>query len=331
MGYKKTLGTFLSIDGEHNITYYIYTPDGGDSEDEYVPPRAVLQLTHGMCEYIERYEEFAKFLTARGVIFCGADHLGHGASVSSPDDFGYFGGSYENLIDDQEQLRVIMRKRYRSLPYIMLGHSMGSFVARAYIAKYKSALDGVIICGTAGSKKNVGVGIFLSGLISKIRGGRHRSKLLHRAATSGYNSRFSSEKDERSWLSKSEDIRRRYDKDEKCNFMFTAEGYNELLRLIRGVTGEEWAKSVPQGLPTLLISGTDDPVGNYGKGIAEVEEWLCNAELYEIRVKMYPGCRHELLNEPESGEISEDILKWIEDVREGVIEARTQSVFPLQI
>ncbi len=323
MSYKKTKNTYKSSDNIHDIVYYVYTPEDG------IAPIAVVQLAHGMCEYVERYEDLAEYLTSHGIIFCGADHLGHGSTALSNDEFGFFGkeNGLDYVVSDIDLLRALMRKRYRMLPYILLGQSMGSFIARSYIVNYRDAIDGVILAGTSGGDKNINFGIMISGLISKLRGEKYRSKLLYSMSIGNYNKKFKNEKDSSAWLSSNMESRNKYKNDERCNFIFTAKGYNDMFRLLKYVTGPAWAANVPKNLPVFIISGSDDPVGNFGAGIADIESWLTEEELNELKVKLYPGYRHELLQETNCGEVYNDIYEWIESVREGVIAARTQSIF----
>lgn len=306
----------MSSDKEHNIVYYVYTPE--------IPPVAVLQIAHGMCEYTECYEEFAGYLTGLGIVVCGNDHLGHG-STALPEDRGFFGGTGggDHLVDDLEGLRAVMRRRYRNLPYILLGHSMGSFVARAYIIKYTDKLDGVILSGTSGGDVPLKFGLFVSGILIKLRGERYRSRWLKNLSSKNYNTRFKAEKDADSWLSKEVEIRHKYAGDERCNFIFTVRGYNDMFRLLQRVSSEEWAPSVPKGLPIFIIGGDNDPIGSYGNGIQMVCDRLQDAGIYDLTMKLYPGCRHEILNETERGTVYSDIYDWIMKVREGVLECRS--------
>ncbi|MHB1154798.1 MAG: alpha/beta fold hydrolase [Eubacteriales bacterium] len=314
MSYIKTTGSYLSADKEHMLDYYVWTPES---------PVAVLQICHGMGELMERYEDFAVHMAQRGIVVCGSDHLGHGSSVSA-EDRGFFGNSDGDvhLVDDVEGLRLLIRRRYRYLPYILLGHSMGSFIARAHMVKYKDALDGVILSGTSGGDDRIKFGLFLSGLMIKLRGGRYRSKWIKNMTMKGRNDRFKAEKCTSSWLTKDEKIRSRFDSDQRCSFIFTVRGYHDMFKLLRDVSAESWAPSVPKGLPIFIISGTDDSLGDYGKGVQQVCDRLQDAEVYDLSLKLYPGLRHEVLNEPERETVYSDIFDWIMRVREGVLECR---------
>ena len=318
MSYQKKSDTFLSSDGETAIAYYVYTPED--------TPRAVLQISHGMCEFIERYEDFAAFLCEHGIVVCGNDHKGHGASAASAEDYGYFGDKgIQVLTNDLDELRKIMRKRYRSLPFILMGHSMGSFISRDYMARYGNNVDGVILSGTAGKHKQIGLAIALSGMIRFFRGKRYRSSLIEKLASGKYNVRFAEEKDKYSWLTKDQAIRDIYRKDERCTFTFTVEAYHDMFELLKDINTDAWAQSVPKGLPVFLIAGEEDPVGAYGEGVKEVYSLLETIELNELKMKLYPGCRHELVNETERETVYQDIVEWIDGICEGVIKCRTQN------
>ncbi len=319
MAYTKTTGSFLSGDQKTNCAYYVYTPEQN--------PRAILQICHGMCEYVERYEELASYLTEKGFIVCGEDHLGHG-NTAAPEDYGYFGAEgYEGLIKNVETLKCIMRKRYRSLPYILLGHSMGSFIARQYVIDYPDGVDALVICGTNGGDQPIGAGIALTSLLSKLRGERYRSELVRSIAFKGYNSHFKSENDHYSWLSRDRENREKYAADPRCAFTFTLNGYLNMFRLLKAVSSEEWANEVPKGLPILIISGSEDPVGSYGEGVKLIYDRLNAAEICNLKIKLYEGARHEILQEINREEVFADLAEWMEETVEGIREARVQSNF----
>ena len=316
LSYTKTTGTFRSAGDVYDVTYYVYTPKD--------PPKAILQISHGMCEYIERYEPFISFMCQNSILVCGNDHIGHGKSIGTEDDLGYFGheGGDEAFAADLNELYNIMRKKYRRLPYILFGHSMGSFVCRDYIARFTDTVDGAIICGTSGINKMTGMGIRLASFLGKLRGERYRSKFLKNTAFKNYNSHFPGE-GEVAWLTKDKAIRDAYEKDPLCSFNFTAYGYRDMLTLLKRISSPEWAATVPQALPVFIISGEDDPVGDYGKGVGEVRCMLEDAELCNISGKLYPGDRHEILNETDRDQVWSDILEWVLETAKGAIECRT--------
>lgn len=313
---KKTTGSFRSNDNEHDIFYTVW-------EGEELP-RAIMQISHGMCEHHGRYEGFAEYLCSRGIVVCALDHLGHGRSVADRSELGYFGAkeSRHHLAADQDALRALMRKKYRRLPYVLFGHSMGSFVARDYITRYAENIDGAVICGTAGTNKMVGMGIKLADLICALRGRKHRSSMLRNTAFKGYNSRFPGEGDS-AWLSRDADVRAAYEADELCGYCFTAGGYAEMFRLLKSVSGPEWAARVPRSLPIYIIAGAEDPVGDYGNGVREVWGLLDDHEQCDLALKIYDGMRHEIHNELGREEVMEDIHAFVLRVADGAVECNT--------
>lgn len=307
-------GRFASSDGLHEIFYKVWEPTE--------PARAVLQISHGMCEHIDRYDGFARDLCDRGIIVCASEHLGHGRSVNDDSELGYFGGkgSHAFLADDLDKLRAEMRKKYRRLPYILFGHSMGSFVARDYIARYGENIDGAVICGTAGTNKLINIAIGLSNVIGGLRGKKHRSDFIRNLAFAGYNKNFPNE-GLTAWLTRDKAVRDAYDADPLCGFTFTVGGYNEMFRLLKDVSGAQWAERVPQSLPVFVVAGAMDPVGANGEGPREVYQLLCDRELTDVDCKIYDDMRHEIHNEIGRDEVIGDIADWALRVAEGVAEA----------
>lgn len=318
MEFTKKTGTFPSADESCDVAYYVYTPVG-------LNPKAVLQVSHGMCEYIERYERegFVADMTARGYVVCGCDHLGHGRTAPSEAELGYF-AEYQTLADNQKLLYELMRKTYRRLPYILFGHSMGSFVARDYIVRYGSTIDGVVLCGTSGtSKQPMGFGLFFTGLLEKLRGSRHRSRFVERLANMRRNDSWKAEKDSLSWLCDSKERRERYHDDPFCSFIFTVHAYNRLMRMLKYVTSDEWYEAVPKSLPVFIMSGALDPIGEKGEGVREVYDKLNDMELSELKLEIYENGRHELLNCSIRDKVIADLDSWADSVIDGVREMNT--------
>ncbi len=320
MSYTKIEGTFLSADQATQVHYVRYIPEGN--------PIAILQISHGMCEHIGRYEAegFVEALTAQGIVVCGNDHLGHGLTAPAESELGFF-KDYHHLVEDLHALNGIMRRTYPRLPYILFGHSMGSFVARAYMVTYAD-VDGVILCGTSAGNQPLGLAEALASLLRALRGDHYRSKLLKGLSFAGYNKAFTSERSCHSWLSAVPEVRARYEGDALSGFAFTATGYRELFRLLAFVSSDTWAAEVPLSLPVLLIAGDADPVGDNGEGVKEVYTRLEDHEVNELRMKLYPGGRHEIHNDVCREEVMGDIVAWVRQVAEGVVACRSYESIP---
>ena len=306
MSYIKDRITYPSADGKNTVAAYIFVPEGGEV-------RAVFQLCHGMCEYILRYEPFAAYLCAHGIAFAGNDHLGHGETAASADDLGYTVDA-KYMVEDVRTLTGLLKERFGAdTPFIFSGHSMGSFIARTYLARYgKDGIDAAIIIGTAGPGAPTGAGKAVARLIGAFRGDRYRSKLLKTMAFGSYTKRCPKGSSPSAWISRDDVLVARYDADPFCSYLFTVRGYIDLFTLLGGVSAKSWAGTIPKDLPILLTAGEEDPVGAYGKGVREVYQRLCDAGVKDVTLKLYPGDRHEILNEPDRETVYADMLAYVE-------------------
>jgi alpha-beta hydrolase superfamily lysophospholipase len=290
------------------VAYHIYEPVG--------EVRAVVQVAHGMCEYIGRYEEYAKHLCSRGIVLAGNDHPGHGDTPKREDGeiLGYFADGDAGIditLDAMYKMSEFLLDRYEDKPLVLLGHSMGSFLARLYLTEHSEYLDGAIIMGTGGPDAPTGAGIALANLIMLFCGGKHRSRLLCNIQQSGYLARCEKSEGKNAWLTRDGEIVRRYGEDEYCNYVFTSSGYRDLFTMLGQVSTPEWAKRVPTDLPILLISGEDDPVGSFGKGVAKVAAMLTSAGASRLTSVLIPGARHEVLNEIDRENTYALIDEWL--------------------
>ena len=297
--------SFLSVNKINTISGVIYVPDS--------KPKGILQISHGMCEYIDRYDRFMSFLANKGYIVAGHDHLGHGQS-SEEAEYGYFGAKdgYKNLVEDLHHMTLLVKAKYGNLPYVLLGHSMGSFIARLYLSDYSSELDGAIICGTGGPVPMSSEGIKLANFLCKKKGDFYRSSKLDRMLFGSFNDRIKPKRTPKDWLTRDASIVDKYLQDPKCMFTFTAAGFRDLMTLSTKVNISRWYESLSVELPVLLISGDMDPVGNYGKGVTKVYERLKKTGLKDVSMILYPGARHEILNELNFQEVYTDIENWIQ-------------------
>ena len=306
----KTEFTFKSVSGLADIHAAKYVP-----EDE-ASVKAVLQIAHGMAEHLERYEKFADALCERGIAVYINDHLGHGQSVSSKSELGYFGekDGYLNFVEDGKKLMEIAKSEFPGKPYIFFGHSMGSFVARLFTYKYAPELAGAVFCGTSGPNPAAGIAIHLASAIAKVKGTHHRSKLIDKLAFGAYNSKFE-KRTAFDWLSRDNEEVDKYIADEYCGFLFTAYGYRDLFSLLNTVPKKEWFEKFSKALPVLVISGEKDPVGEYSKGINVVCDNLKAAGKTNVTCKLYKDARHEILNEKACfAEVVEDVVSFLEGV-----------------
>ncbi len=303
---QKSVIQFESADGVNTVYGYYFTcPD--------VTPKAILQISHGMCEYIGRYEDFAGYMARGGYVVCGNDHLGHGATsdgINGTDGFFAEKDGRKYVLKDLYQMNALARAAYPGLPVILLGHSMGSFFARLYAVLYPDTIAGLLLSGTGGPNPAAGVGLTLTDLIIKTKGAKYRSKLVNDLAFGQYLKRVSNPKTPYDWISRDGEIVEKYARDPKCTFLFTASAFYDLMSVLRSVNRPEWARSVRRDLPVALFAGDGDPVGDYGKGVRKVYDALCEAGVSDLTLKLYPGARHEILNETNRAEVYADMLAW---------------------
>lgn len=301
---------FDSRDGINKIHAVRYTPD-----TENVT--CVVQIVHGMSEYVECYEEFAGFLTDRGIVVTGEDHLGHGKTVKKDGTLGYFceQDPATVVVRDVHRLKKMTQELYPGVPYVVLGHSMGSFMVRNYMCRYGKGVSAAVILGTGMYRKSVlRLGKVLAAIQKKIYGPKHVSKLLYKCVFGSNNKKCKPARTEMDWLCRETERVDRYLSDSLCGFSFTVNGYETLFELISRLYEKENLEKIPKELPVFIASGADDPVGEYGKGAERAYDSLKSAGLKNIQFKLYEEDRHELLNEKDRETVAQDIYNWIKDV-----------------
>ena len=253
--------------------------------------RAVLQLSHGMVEFIDRYRPLAEYLADRGILVTGHDHLGHGASIRTKEDYGYFAEPDGNraVLADLHAVTVLTKELYPNLPYFLLGHSMGSFYARQYLCEYGRELDGAIIMGTGFQPKAlVKVAKTLCRVLAAFHGWHYRSSLVANLSFMGYN------------------------KGLEGRFPCTLNAYYGMFSGILRLHDPAFLARMPKDLPLLFLSGDADPVGEQGKGVRRAIQSLKDAGVQNIESIFYPGARHELLVETNKLEVFADIAAWLD-------------------
>lgn len=298
---------FDSRDGDSRIHAVRYLPDTGEVT-------CVVQLVHGMAEYVERYEEFAQFLTDRGIVVTGEDHLGHGKSVKKDGALGYFceQDPATVIVRDVHRLKKMTQEMYPAVPYIIFGHSMGSFMVRNYIRRYGTGISGAILCGTG----TYGSGILNLGravvkLEKRWKGSDYVSRLVNSMVFGKNNKAFEPARTGMDWLSKDPEKVEQYMADPLCGFPFPLNGFETLFELIAGSNDRETLTRIPKDLPVFIISGDRDPVGKCGKGVRKAYDTLKAAGLSQVEMKLYEEDRHELLNETDRAVVMQDIYEWI--------------------
>lgn len=276
-------------------------------------PRAVVQIAHGMVEHIMRYDAFARYLNKQGFLVVGHDHRGHGKSISEKEGYGVFPQTSLALVEDLDSIYQRVKQAYPNLPYFLLGHSMGSFLVRLYARFYKPELNGLIIMGTGQISPWVSrVAMFLSGGFSVFSGHHYRSKFFHRMTLDKYMKVFSPKRLRADWLSRDRETVNQYMNDDMCQFLPSVGMYHEIFRFTYHACSKKGlSEMAPKTLPILLISGDKDPVGEFGKGILHLGYLLKMNDYQKVRVRLYRGARHEILNEINKEDVYRDITTWL--------------------
>ncbi len=308
---------YVSHTKKNNINAKLWTsskfgsPDNPGTED----PKAVIQIVHGMAEHIDRYDDFARYLVGRGFVVCAEDHVGHGGSVNGPEEYGHIPlkGGKNIMVGDVHTLHSMVARAFPDVPYVLYGHSMGSFIARAYIARYGDELAACVLSGTGNVPANMSkLGNTLARFIASIKGETYHSKLIDGMGAGGYGKKIENARTDLDWLSTDPAVVDAYIADDKCGFMFTLGGYTTLLDLTGEVVTPECAAKVPKDLPVFFVAGDGDPVGDMGEGVKAAAQLLRDAGVKTVDCKIYEGMRHEIHNEIGKDQVYDDIATWVE-------------------
>ena len=305
---EKTRGSFSSSEGSQTISYARWV--GSDAI------QGIMLIAHGMAEYIDRYDAFAEFFTERGWAVYGNDHLGHGMSALTEQDLGYFAdkGGADLVVRDIYTLYETALKEFPGRPVVLLGHSMGSFVARVFCNEYPDALNGAIFMGSGGRNPALAPGRAIAGIAKFILGGHSRSRFIDSLAFGAYNKKYENPKTTFDWLNTDGDKVMQYMDDPLCGYLFTLSGFCDLFTLTSRATRKGWTSNIPVDLPVLIVSGSEDPVGNFGKGVREIYSDLHQRGVTSLSMILYDGMRHEILNEPDCQRVRDDILEWCDQI-----------------
>lgn len=298
---------FKSSDGTSNIHVVKWIPEG--------TPVAIFQICHGMSEFIERYEELASYMAERGYLVVGHDQLGHGKTVASPEDYGYFAksGGSGKLVSDIFRLKGIITRDFPGIPYILMGHSFGSLLVREYIIRFRDGLDGVILMGNMNRmtvEAVFGKVLCEMSALTKKEKKRYRSQKIFDLVNGVFDKPF--EKDgevSNQWISSVKEEVELYNSYEETQFMFTVGAYEDLFDGIIEVNKSANIERIKKEMPILMLSGEDDPVGGMGKGVRALYKKYKNHDL-NVKLKLYQGARHEIIHDYCKQEVFKDIFKW---------------------
>lgn len=307
---KKTEFYYPSADGKTKIHALEWIPEK--------EPIGILQIMHGVTEYVLRYEDLAEYLTDKGFVVVGNDHLGHGKSIAEGAKPMYFGpkDSWQWVVKDVLTLQKMTKEKYPELSYYMLGFSLGSFVLRTYLIDYPGNLDGAIIMGTGQmAPVAIKIGKFMANKEAKKAGEENSTPAIHQLTFGTYNKIFAPNRTEYDWLCSNEKALDEYIEDPQRGGDFSAGLFRELLDGMLYSSNVKNIKKMDKNLPILLISGEKDPVGDCGKGVKLTKKALEKAGVKDISVKMYPGLRHDILHEEEKDQIYADIYNWLQSIK----------------
>ena len=305
-----------------NITSFTFPSSAGGTVlhgTQWTPdtaPRGVVQIAHGVAEHIGRYEDFARFLAQKGFVVVGHDHLGHGASLPAGGTAVYFADDrgWEHATDDIQALGLLVKAKYPGLPYFLLGHSMGSFLSRSLLIRYPGFVDGAILMGTGwNGQATITAGLALLGILAKNQGRRATSPLANQLAFGGYNKAFAPNRTNWDWITADPAGVAAYMADPLCGGDATIGLLQDLLGGLRFNQNRTHLALMDPDTPILLISGGDDPVGAMGKGVQRTRDAFAAAGVKDLTMTLYPGLRHEILNElGHRHQVYGDLLNWLE-------------------
>ncbi len=301
--------TFPSSDGVHQVAGTWWLPEAGT-------PKAVVQLVHGISEYIGRYAPFARYLTEQGYAVVGHDHLGHGRTARGPEEYGWFAdrNGWDYILRDTRALRLLAGKAYPGLPYFILGHSMGSFVTRNYLLRWPGTVDGAILSGTGQeSAAAIAAGRAVSALVARTCGSKSLSKLVAVLSIGTYNRQFKPNRTNADWICRDEAVVDAYLADPLCHFLPTAGMFHDMMTGLQTLVRPEQLRRMDPDTPVYFFAGDRDPVGACGAGVQKVAGLFRQYGVKDVTVKLYPAGRHEMLNETNKQEVFADTLAWLEE------------------
>lgn len=278
--------------------------------------KGIIQIIHGMCEYKKRYIHFIEYFEKAGWKIEMIDHIHHGENVENKEEIGIFKNDFNNMIENQINFTKELKKKYKNIPIIIFGHSMGSFIAQEHMKRCEDIVEGYIICGSCYRQKFLWyLGEKLSYLLDKIYKNK-RATIIRKMIFLNSNGKIKKEYyyNENSWLSRDIEEVKKYSKDENCGFTYSSSFYKEFFIFLNKLYSEDEFKKVTKTKPIFIISGSMDPVGLYGKGVRDLKKFYEKLKFENVDFKLYKDARHELHNEINRDEVFNDIEKWTEKI-----------------
>lgn len=299
---------YYASKGAGDIHACRWTPDGS--------PIAILQIVHGIAEFIERYDDFANYLTSQGFLVVAEDHMGHGQSINGDGVQGFFHGGWFTAVADTYELLQMTRAEFPDVPHVLFGHSMGSFMVRTILCKYPdSGISAAIICGTGWQPRQMLPAVIrVCESVCKKVGEKCPSEALQKVVFGSYNKKVEHARTEYDWLSRDAKNVDAYIAHPLCGFTPSSGLIRDMLKGIRFIEDPRNLAAMCKELPVLFIAGGDDPVGSYGRGILRTVQEFRKSGMAHVTHKIYPLCRHEILNEINKEDIYQDITDWLRAV-----------------
>lgn len=295
-------------DGSHH-SIYTWEPNEGHRRI------GVVQLIHGSCEHSARYRDFAAYLTNHGYIVVANDLRGHGLTAKNLHDLGYFADEdgWETLVKDLFEVNQYSKSVYSGLPVYMIGHSMGSFLARHYSLIYGDTINGLVAIGTSHqTKMELQLGMLAALLGMKYKGNKKTGYFLNKFTYEVFNKEINLPRTKSDWITRNEQIVDDFIKDERCGFIFSHSAFRDMFTGLLFITNSRHIKNGPTYLPIYLLSGLEDPVGNKGKQVKKALMAYQRAGYDKVSIKLYPDMRHEILNELGNKLVYQDIVNWLQ-------------------
>lgn len=305
MNIKKEYGEFLSSDGIHSINYFYVFPD---------MPKGIVQIEHGIAEHIERYNEIAYKLAEAGYAVFADDHLGHGKSVEKEDEICWFAdkNGWDKVCNDVGKLMSIAKEKFPDIPFILMGHSMGSFIARTFAIDHSKDIDALVISGTGYQPGfMIAGGKLISGIEKLLIGSKGKSKVIDAVEFSGYRKAFKPNRTNYDWLTRDESVVDAYIADPMCGCDVSVGLFRDMLSGLDYIRKPKNVAKIRKDLPIYMFSGTKDPVGQMTAGVKKVYEIFKSVEIQDVSLKLYEDGRHEMLNGPDKAKVTEDLVAWL--------------------